>query len=350
MRCWTWCGCERFAALGYHSRVTVCSRTLRRLVLGTAAASLIALTACARTEPDPSASQSASGDPSASASASPSSTIEPAANLDGITVSDAEPPVVTVPAPWAIAETQTKVLQEGGAQKIGESATVTINYIGVNGTTGEVFDSSFERGTAATFSLDEVITGFKKGLAGQAVGSKVLIGVSAADGYPQGTSTGTINPGDSLVFYVDILSASFEEATGEAIAPAAGLPTVTMTDGAPTIAIPEGAATPTSLVVQPLIKGPGAPVTEASTLQVKYRSWTFPEATVFEDAWVAQTGQLSDLIQGWKDGLIGQTAGSRVLLIVPPALAYPDGVPTATPPLAAGKTLVYVIDILDVQG
>ena len=56
------------------------------------------------------------------------------------------------------------------------------------------------------------------------------------------------------------------------------------------------------------------------------------------------------LVDGWKEGLVGKTAGSRVLLVVPPAQAYPDGLPSATPSLAAGQTLVYVIDILNVQG
>ena len=44
-------------------------------------------------------------------------------------------------------------------------------------------------------------------------------------------------PGDSLLFVVDILSSSFDEATGTAVDPVDGLPTVTMTDDGPTIAI-----------------------------------------------------------------------------------------------------------------
>jgi peptidylprolyl isomerase len=41
---------------------------------------------------------------------------------------------------------------------------------------------------------------------------------------------------------------------------------------------------------------------------------------------------------------VGQTVGSRVMLIVPPAMAYPDG--NATPSIAKNETLVYVVDIL----
>ena len=43
-------------------------------------------------------------------------------------------------------------------------------------------------------------------------------------------------------------------------------------------------------------------------------------------------------------GLIGQTVGSRVLLIVPPADGYPDGNPR--PKIEKGTTLVLVVDLL----
>ena len=41
---------------------------------------------------------------------------------------------------------------------------------------------------------------------------------------------------------------------------------------------------------------------------------------------------------------VGQTVGSRVLLIVPPAQAYPSGNPRID--VKSGETMVYVIDIL----
>ncbi len=337
------------------SGVTASTRTFRRALLGGTLAAVITLSACGG---EPNSTESGSASPSAGASASvspsaspsPTATVSPSPDLSAVTVSDEDTPVITVAAPWAIASTQTKVLREGtGTRKVGTDATVSINYVGVNGRTGEIFDSSFERGTPASFPLDSVIAGFKKGLEGQLVGSRVLIGIASEDGYPQGTPDGSIAAGDSLVFVVDILGSSFEEATGEAVTPAAGLPTVTMTDGKPEIAIPAGATAPAELQVQPLIKGAGAAVAADSTVTVKYRSWTFADGKLHEDSWTAQSGPLADLIAGWQEGLVGQTAGSRVLLVVPPAKAYPDGRPSATPALAAGQTLVYVIDILDVQ-
>ena len=139
----------------------------------------------------------------------PTESITPSENLDAITVSDADVPEVTVPAPWAISSTQTKVLRDSSnPQVVGENSRVIVNYVGVNGRTGAVFDSSFQRGQEATFSLERVITGFKNGIAGQKVGSRVLIAMTGADGYPQGNPQAGIQAGDSLLFVVDIIASS----------------------------------------------------------------------------------------------------------------------------------------------
>ena len=258
-------------------------------------------------------------------------------------------PEITVPAPWAISSTQTKVLRDSSnPQVVGEKARVTVNYVGVNGRTGAVFDSSFQRGQETTFSLEKVVTGFKNGLAGQKVGSRVLIGITGADGYAQGSPQAGIQAGDSLVFVVDIIASSYDEALGEAVTPAEGLPTMTMTDGKPELTFPEAGVNADQLVVQPLIKGSGAEIAADSTISVKFRVWGAKSGKLILDGWSgAQTGKLSTLINGWKTGLLGQTAGSRVMLVVPAADSYPNGEPSKG--LEAGEGVVYVIDILDVQ-
>lgn len=330
-------------------------------------ASLIALSACgsdtppeseatptetATTSPAPEANETDSPSPTESAepTESPTPDITPAADLSGVEVVEGDLPELKFETPWGIEATQAEVLNEGeSAQTLTDTSVVTINYMGVNGTTGDVFDNSFERGQPATFALDEVVPGFQKGLSGQKVGSRVLIGMIPDDGYRDGNPNAGIEPGTSLLFLVDILSSNFSEAVGEEVAPAEGLPAVTMTDGKPTVTVPADVPAPTELRTQPLIKGPGAAVTAESTIQVQYRAFTYADGALWQDAWAPQAGQLSTLIEGWKQGLVGQTAGSRVLLVVPPALAFPDGLPNTEPPLAAGQTLIYVIDILDVQ-
>ena len=333
--------------------------TRARTALAAAALSALALTACScdtGTEPAGGNTDDAATTPAASPSDAasspaplPTGNITPSENLDAITVSDADTPEITVPAPWAINSTQTKVLRDSSnTQVVGAASTVTVNYVGVNGRTGAVFDSSFQRGQAATFSMDGVITGFKNGLTGQKVGSRVLIGMTGADGYAQGNPQAGIQAGDSLVFVVDIVSASYDEATGEAVTPAAGLPTVTVTEGKPELTFPEGGVNAEQLVVQPLIKGAGTAIEANSTISVKYRVWGAKSGKLIMDGWQGpQTGKLSTLINGWKTGLLGQTAGSRVMLVVPAADSYPNGEPSKG--LEVGEGVVYVIDVLDVK-
>lgn len=330
---------------------------MRRCLVTGAAGFALLLAACSQpsddssTGPSPdvtSVSSGASPEPSQSQSPSPSPSpspeITPATDLSAVEVTDEDKPVITVDSPWAIEQTTVKVLRESdNPQVVDENSTVTVNYVGVNGRTGEIFDSSYDRGQPVPFPLDSVIPGFQKGLTGQHIGSRVVIGMPSEDGYPQG-SPPLIEPGDSLIFVVDLISANFNEATGDPVTPAEGLPVVEMADDGPSVTIPEGDP-PSELKVQPLITGPGTKVQATDTIQVKYRAWNWATGEIVEDAWHAQQGPLETLIPGWKEGLVNQTTGSRVLLVVPPEKAYPDG-NADNPTLEPGQTLVYVIDLL----
>ena len=51
---------------------------------------------------------------------------------------------------------------------------------------------------------------------------------------------------------------------------------------------------------------------------------------------------VGQVIEGWDQGLVEQSVGSQIMLVVPPALGYGG---SSTP--LADETLVYVVDILD---
>ncbi len=270
--------------------------------------------------------------------------------MSGVSVTGAygKTPSVKFTPPLYLGETMTKVLKEGSGRKISDGGIVKINYYGVNGRTGKVFDESFSGGTPVEFAVNQVITGFKTGLVGQKVGSRVLIGIPGKDGYDSagGSQDGSIKVGDTLLFVVDIVDTSYSEATGTDVTPAAGLPKVKIDDdGKPSIEIPDSDP-PKSLKVQTLIKGDGTTkVTASSTVLVKYVGVSWKTGKVVEENWdEGETGSLSTLIAGWQQGLAGQTVGSRVELVIPPGLAYPTG--RRAPKIEAGDTLVYVVDIL----
>jgi peptidylprolyl isomerase len=86
----------------------------------------------------------------------------------------------------------SKVLQKGtGTEKPSSDSKVKVHYTGWT-TDGKMFDSSVQRGTPATFKLDQVIKGWTEGLQLMVVGEKRRFWIpeelayKGAPGAPQG--------------------------------------------------------------------------------------------------------------------------------------------------------------------
>ncbi|MEW1961686.1 FKBP-type peptidyl-prolyl cis-trans isomerase [Microbacterium sp. NPDC077644] len=113
-------------------------------------------------------------------------------------------PGVIVPDSSAPTDLTVQTLIKGDGQKVAEDDSILVNYTGVLWNERTVFDSSWDRGTAATFDMAGVIPGFTQGLAGQTVGSQVLLVIPAELGYGE-QGGGSVPPNSTLVFVVDIL-------------------------------------------------------------------------------------------------------------------------------------------------
>ncbi len=333
------------------------------MVLGLAS-SLMLLFGCGNDKPaetptsaspsTPAASPSApSATPSASASKTPKpKSIKASNNFDKVAVTGSygKEPKVKVDSPWAIDKTRTEVLEPGKGPVIGEGQSVEVNYYGVNGRTGKKFDESFTRGQPIAFSLAQVVPGFSKGLVGQRQGSRVLIAMPGKDGYDAagGSPQAGIKVGDTLIFVVDVVDVQLSAPEGTKVQPKAGLPTVADKAGKPEITIPE-TTPPTALEAQPLIKGKGKKIGANDVITFNYVWVRWSDGKVLEESYGGKpaSAELSGLLPGMVKGLQGQTVGSRVLLVIPPADGYPDG--NATPSLKPGETLVILVDLLFAQ-
>ena len=256
-------------------------------------------------------------------------------------------PKVTVKKPWGIDKTRTKVIKESDGQEIKAGTSVEVSYFGVNARTGKTFDESFTTGKPVAFSLEQVVPGLNKGLVGQKKGSRVMIAMPGPDGYDAqgGNAQAGINVGDTLIFVVDIVGATLDGPEGDKVTPKGGLPTVVDKNGTPEISIKK-TDPPKELQVQPLVKGKGAKVAETDAITFRYRWVTWSNGKVVEENYgkAPATAALKTLLPGLQKGLVNQTVGSRVLLVVPPADGYPDG--NATPKIGKSETLVFVVDIL----
>ena len=114
----------------------------------------------------------------------------------------------------------------------------------------------------------------------------------------------------------------------------------------PTISLPRSQP-PSSALVQPITTGPGSAVQAGQQIVGKYvgvtwagrefaSSWETPELDVVQSANHFSPGALAQLV--------GVTAGSRVLLVVPPALGFGAGGRTDLG-IGPSDTLVYVVDV-----
>lgn len=131
--------------------------------------------------------------------------VEPEAGMPTVELDADGAPTITLPDGDAPTETKVAVLKQGDGATVAEGDLVTVQYRGIKWSDGEEFDSSWSRGAAPSqFPTTGVVTGFKKALEGQKVGSQVIVTMPPSDAY--GASEGNELQNESLVFVVDILA------------------------------------------------------------------------------------------------------------------------------------------------
>jgi FKBP-type peptidyl-prolyl cis-trans isomerase FklB len=100
---------------------------------------------------------------------------------------------------------QYEVIQEGTGTKPTATSRVKVHYHGTT-PSGEVFDSSVQRGEPITFGLNQVIKGWTEGLQLMAVGSKYRLFIPQELAYGANPQPGSaIKPYMPLVFEVELL-------------------------------------------------------------------------------------------------------------------------------------------------
>ncbi len=105
------------------------------------------------------------------------------------------------PAPTTLVITDL-IVGEGAEAVPG--GRVEVHYLGVEFTSGEQFDSSWDRGESITFPLNGLIAGWQEGIPGMKVGGRRQLVIPPALAY--GESGGHRLAGQTLVFVIDLLN------------------------------------------------------------------------------------------------------------------------------------------------
>ena len=108
---------------------------------------------------------------------------------------------------------------------------------------------------------------------------------------------------------------------------------------------------PSGLWYTDVAPGQGLEAEPGRTVRVHYTGW-LPNGKKFDSsrdrgqpfAFTLGAGQV---IAGWDEGVKGMKVGGRRKLVLPPQLAYGDG--GAPPDIPPGATLVFDVEVLDVQ-
>jgi FKBP-type peptidyl-prolyl cis-trans isomerase len=291
-------------------------------------------------------------------SASSSSTSTPTDTYTSVTATGTfgKVPTVKIPAAAGAGALYTKTVIQGTGAKLTSAQSLLGDFVMYDwsGKTHKLIGSTYTQGTPTLFA-GTLLPGLQKALVGQKVGSRVLAVIPPADAFGStGNSEIGVGAKDTVVFVVDMLK-TFANTAGvsgkQTYSGGGALPTVTAgaAGKGPTVTIPKATA-PKTLQVKTLIKGTGAKVTKGQFVVVQYTGVNWRTKKVFDSSWSrsepwgTQIGE-GQVISGWDKGLVGQTVGSRVLLVIPPADGY-GKTGSSSAGIKATDDLVFVIDVV----
>lgn len=115
-----------------------------------------------------------------------------------------------VDAPEGPAPTELVIIDEtvGEGEEACRGDIVDVHYVGVSHSTGEEFDSSWNRGEPLRFHLGvgQVIAGWDQGVQGMKVGGRRRLEIPSHLAYGEHGAPPVIAPGESLIFVCDLVA------------------------------------------------------------------------------------------------------------------------------------------------
>lgn len=294
------------------------------------------LTACSGPQPGTSDAQGCPAAPAGDAS-----------NGIKVTGKKGAEPKVSFTKGLKVDSTQRTVISGGSGAAVKEGDTIQWSYSLYNGTSGKKIGSiGYSKGSPAQeFPIGaNTLTGLAHTLVCTNVGTRVAAVIPPEEAFgTSGQSQLGLGASDDLVVVADVVKIV------PPLKPSAwttDVPTVDTSGDIPKVTLPD-TAPPTKLQMKVLKKGTGgAAVTGTSQVTVDYQGTSWDTKQIFDQSYGKKpaTFQANQLVKGFTAAMVGQKAGARVLVVIPPQYAYGEKSASNTSELA-GQTLVFLIDI-----
>ncbi|GHH75422.1 peptidylprolyl isomerase [Streptomyces sulfonofaciens] len=316
----------------------------------------LALTACGGGD---SGKKDASPTPSKSAQAVNLKPVDTASPMPKVAGERGRKADITIPKSTPSGKFVVHSLKDGDGPVVKKEDLVVSHYTGKVWQGGRDLGSSYQQGGAPQVipaGKKTIIAAFSQAVMGQKVGGRVLVVAppDAAFG-KQGNQQLGVKGTDTIVLVLDIDRIIPQTAQGKQAPIPSDLPKINADKPAPAVISVPKKNPPKDLVDRVLIEGKGDEVKNGQTVYMQYSGAAWKpnegkaEAKLFDSSYNVGTpfstviGE-KQVIEGWDKGLVGKKVGSRVLLVIPPQLAYKDQ--DKGPDLPANSTLVFVVDIL----
>ena len=258
-------------------------------------------------------------------------------DLVEVGVDDAGTPTISAPSDLEVTSARSRTEWRGEGEILAFGDIAVLHLFAVSIATGEVVRSTWNppEGEPALpqtvrFTPDDVGADLFAALNGKRAGARVVHLAPAQEGREE------LGP---VAIVIDIVN---PRASGPVEASPADMPIVEESDrGIPTITLRDVEA-PDVLQVHTVIRGQGSQIRAGSWALLEYVAVDYSTGAVWQTSWNESTPPwevqlgVGATIPGLDIGLLDQSEGSRVLLVVPPEDAY-------------GETaLVFVVDVIAV--
>jgi FKBP-type peptidyl-prolyl cis-trans isomerase len=271
---------------------------------------------------------------------------------------------VSIPAEKASSKLaiSTPIKGTGAALVSGDSALADLAVYKWSGTKHTLLTSTYASGPQM-IPAEMGLPGLTTALKGARLGSRIVAVLPPKYGYgTEGNSELEVTGKDTLVWVIDLLQqfSSTQSATGSQVSSGGGkLPSVTaQPNQAPVVKVPKNSP-PSKLSVTTLVQGSGPKLAKGDTVVTQYVGVDWRTGKVFGSSWPSAEDAAGELlsfqvggkqvIKGLTNAVLGVPVGSRVMVVVPPALGYgPDGgQPSAG--IDKNDSLVFVLDVIGDQ-